>query len=158
MRRAREVPGGIRTTGSKPCLTPGGEPMMGAAPLSRPRLRTKEAYGKLPPLLFCAAARPGRMLARRIWFQDLPVGEVNSPLAVQSNRAVPRTVGPMYHSDERRCPRCGGIAHRVRRRTVDRFLSMLVLRYRFRCGAMGCGWEGNLPAKAPAEPITIRPS
>lgn len=158
MSRAHEVPGGIRTTGSKVLLKAGRRAYDGHGTPSRPRLRTKEAYGKLPPLLFCAAARAGRALARRIWFQDLPVGEVNSPLAVQSNRAVPRTVGPMYHSDERRCPRCGGIAHRVRRRTVDRFLSMLVLRYRFRCGAMGCGWEGNLPAKAPAEPITIRPS
>jgi len=48
-------------------------------------------------------------------------------------------------ADSRECPHCRGLAYRIRRRALDRFLSLIAPRHRFRCGSMGCGWEGNLP-------------
>jgi len=43
------------------------------------------------------------------------------------------------------CPACGGTLARIPRRLIDRIVSLVVLRHRYRCLAMGCGWEGNLP-------------
>lgn len=43
------------------------------------------------------------------------------------------------------CPACGGSVARIHRRLIDRLISMVVLRHRYRCLALGCGWEGNLP-------------
>ena len=59
----------------------------------------------------------------------------------------------MYRSHDRECPRCGGPAHRVQRRKIDRLISLFFPRRRFRCGSMGCGWEGNLPVKPSPGPI-----
>ena len=42
------------------------------------------------------------------------------------------------------CPRCGGVLVRVRRKPLDRLLSLFAPRRRVRCRAMGCGWEGTL--------------
>jgi len=59
----------------------------------------------------------------------------------------------MYLSHDRECPRCGGPAYRVQRRKIDRLISLFFPRRRFRCGSMGCGWEGNLPDKSSSEPM-----
>jgi hypothetical protein len=46
-----------------------------------------------------------------------------------------------------RCPRCGGALVRMRRKPFDRLLSLVSPRRRYRCRAMGCGWEGALRLK-----------
>ena len=51
----------------------------------------------------------------------------------------------MYLSSQRECPSCRGPAYRIRRRVIDRFVSLILPRHRFRCGVIGCGWEGRLP-------------
>ena len=51
----------------------------------------------------------------------------------------------MFDNFRGTCPVCHGVAHRIRRRLVDRLISMVVMRYRYRCESMLCGWEGNLP-------------
>jgi hypothetical protein len=43
-----------------------------------------------------------------------------------------------------RCPRCGGEVFRIRRRLIDRLLSLVLRLQRFRCLEMGCSWESNL--------------
>jgi hypothetical protein len=43
-----------------------------------------------------------------------------------------------------RCPCCGGAAHRVQRRLFDRFVNLFLPIYRYRCGSLGCSWEGIL--------------
>jgi hypothetical protein len=60
----------------------------------------------------------------------------------------------MYRSHDRECPRCGGPAYRVQRRAIDRLISLFLPRRRFRCGSMGCGWEGNLPLRPSSAPLT----
>lgn len=60
---------------------------------------------------------------------------------------------PMYRSHDQECPRCGGPAHRIQRRKIDRLISLLFPRRRFRCGSIGCGWEGNLPVRPSPAPI-----
>ena len=45
---------------------------------------------------------------------------------------------------ERECPMCRGRAYRVRRRPIDRLLSLFARRYRYRCASLSCGWEGAL--------------
>lgn len=47
-------------------------------------------------------------------------------------------------SRARRCPRCNGSAYRIERRFVDLLMSIFVPLRRYRCGRMGCIWEGNL--------------
>jgi hypothetical protein len=48
------------------------------------------------------------------------------------------------------CPRCGkGGLLRIRRRFIDRILSLFVRQRRFRCTHSGCQWEGNLREKKP---------
>lgn len=42
------------------------------------------------------------------------------------------------------CPRCAGPIDRVRRRAVDRLLSLVVPVQRFRCSSFGCNWCGLL--------------
>ena len=42
------------------------------------------------------------------------------------------------------CPRCDGDMIRVRRRLVDRFVSLFVGVRRFRCVSPACNWEGNV--------------
>jgi hypothetical protein len=46
-----------------------------------------------------------------------------------------------------RCPRCGHALVRMRRKLFDRLLSLVSPRRRYRCRAMGCGWEGTLRLK-----------
>ncbi len=43
------------------------------------------------------------------------------------------------------CPRCNGELDRIRRRLVDRLVSLFAPCYRYRCRSLGCHWEGNLP-------------
>lgn len=48
------------------------------------------------------------------------------------------------------CPRCGkGGLLRIRRRFIDRVLSLFVRQRRFRCTHSGCQWEGNLRERKP---------
>ena len=44
------------------------------------------------------------------------------------------------------CPICSGPVERVRRRFIDRLVSLITPVHRYRCQAKGwgCGWEGNL--------------
>jgi len=42
------------------------------------------------------------------------------------------------------CPRCRGALIRIRRRPIDRVISWLLPRHRYRCQSIGCGWEGTL--------------
>ncbi len=49
----------------------------------------------------------------------------------------------------RACPHCKGSVYRVPRRFVDVLLSTVFPVHRYRCGSMGCEWEGNLRAKRP---------
>jgi uncharacterized protein with PIN domain len=43
-----------------------------------------------------------------------------------------------------RCPRCSGPLVRIQRNLIDRCVSLLLPRRRYRCARMGCGWEGTL--------------
>lgn len=54
----------------------------------------------------------------------------------------------MYSAKARECPQCGTAAYRIRRRPIDRALSVLSPRWRYRCTLLGCGWEGNLAVDA----------
>jgi len=45
------------------------------------------------------------------------------------------------------CPRCQGALVRVRRLPLDRLISLLFPRHRYRCITIGCGWEGTLRRK-----------
>jgi len=54
----------------------------------------------------------------------------------------------MYSAKARECPQCGTAAYRIRRRPIDRALSLLSPRLRYRCTSIGCGWEGNLAVDA----------
>lgn len=44
----------------------------------------------------------------------------------------------------RTCPRCQGKAVRIRRRSIDRFMSHFRTVYRYQCLSLHCGWKGNL--------------
>jgi hypothetical protein len=39
---------------------------------------------------------------------------------------------------------------RIARRPVDRFHSLFRPIHRYQCIVLECGWQGNLPSKAPA--------
>ena len=54
----------------------------------------------------------------------------------------------VYRTSAGECPWCYGRAYRVQRRLIDRLLSLIAPRYRYRCGSLGCGWEGNLSLSA----------
>jgi hypothetical protein len=45
------------------------------------------------------------------------------------------------------CPRCRGALIRIPRRPIDRVVSLIFPRRRYRCVAIGCSWEGNLSAR-----------
>lgn len=47
----------------------------------------------------------------------------------------------------RMCPRCGGPVLRIRRRPIDRLLSLIRPVQRFQCIALECEWRGNLPRR-----------
>lgn len=42
------------------------------------------------------------------------------------------------------CPRCQAVAYRVRRRWIDRLISLFRPVRRYRCQEFRCGWEGNI--------------
>lgn len=44
----------------------------------------------------------------------------------------------------RRCPICGGYLERIRRRRLDRLLSLFVEVRRYQCQNHRCQWEGTL--------------
>jgi len=45
---------------------------------------------------------------------------------------------------ERECPVCGGPALRIRRRFIDRLISLVIPVHRYHCQTATCGWRGNL--------------
>jgi hypothetical protein len=47
-------------------------------------------------------------------------------------------------SDPVRCPQCGEVAVRVRRRPLDRVVSLVGLVWRFRCKNRECRWTGTV--------------
>ena len=42
------------------------------------------------------------------------------------------------------CPECHSGLNRVRRRFIDRLLSLVYPVHRYRCRSFDCNWEGNL--------------
>jgi hypothetical protein len=64
--------------------------------------------------------------------------------AAAGNVRAPR----VDESDSYTCPLCGlhGLI-RIRRRPIDRLLSLFVRQRRFRCTQPGCAWQGNLHEK-----------
>jgi len=63
----------------------------------------------------------------------------------------------MYGTRARECPQCGAASYRVRRRPIDRVLSLLSPLERYRCTLIGCGWEGNVAVGAPPGDTKILP-
>lgn len=65
------------------------------------------------------------------------------------------SVGSAYSaaaSNSEACPMCGKNALvRIRRRLIDRILSLFVRQRRFRCTQPGCQWQGNLRVKSSAQ-------
>lgn len=72
-----------------------------------------------------------------------------------SNKFHTRTP-PLYPADDARpvygqrrgCPRCGRDLLRVRRRYIDRILSLAIPVHRYHCLSMGCGWKGNIRVRS----------
>lgn len=57
------------------------------------------------------------------------------------------STGPASHASvatERTCSLCGEELIRIRRRAIDRLLSLFVPVQRYRCPRFSCQWEGNL--------------
>ena len=50
------------------------------------------------------------------------------------------------------CPKCDGPIYRIPRRSIDRVLSLISPKHRYRCGSWDCGWEGNLPSEGSRKP------
>ena len=50
----------------------------------------------------------------------------------------------MSNFRERECPMCGGPALRIRRRLIDRLVSLVIPVHRYQCQMATCGWHGNL--------------
>lgn len=57
-----------------------------------------------------------------------------------------------YSSLGRPCPRCNGLARRVKRRFIDVCVSIFMPVHRYRCREVDCSWEGNLHATLPPRP------
>lgn len=53
------------------------------------------------------------------------------------------------HEPTAKCPVCGGALKRIRRRPVDRLVSLFRPVMRYRCTAPRCDWMGNLPKPRP---------
>jgi hypothetical protein len=51
----------------------------------------------------------------------------------------------MKDSVSKICPRCGEPVFRIRRRLIDRVISVVRPVQRYRCDALQCQWTGNLP-------------
>jgi hypothetical protein len=56
------------------------------------------------------------------------------------------------------CAVCHGTAYRIRRQFVDRLLSLVAPRRRYRCGAIGCEWEGTVPLEHCSLPGSNEPA
>lgn len=56
------------------------------------------------------------------------------------------------------CPECNSPVRRVRRRLIDRIVSLITPVRRYRCCAYGwgCNWRGNLRVRINKKPATIR--
>ena len=52
------------------------------------------------------------------------------------------------------CPHCAGSVLRIHRRWIDRLVGALIFMHvrRYRCGAPGCNWRGNLRCLSYAGP------
>lgn len=50
------------------------------------------------------------------------------------------------------CAQCQGHAYRVRRLFLDHLVGLISRRYRYRCVAIRCGWEGTLRTEECAAP------
>lgn len=61
---------------------------------------------------------------------------------------------PLVSSDDdnERCPVCNGVTHRIRRRPIDKLINIFYPIYRYRCGSLGCHWQGNLFADEDPDP------
>src|SRR4051794_29374419 len=66
-----------------------------------------------------------------------------------------RIVSSEHHSYQRECPFCQGVADRVHRHFFDRVISLIHLKYRYRCRSGVCRWEGTLPAFADNSKATV---
>jgi hypothetical protein len=79
-----------------------------------------------------------------------PDHSMASPLRDARDRGItpggnPSAAGGACHASRgRTCPRCNGSIYRVERRFVDLLVSVLIPVHRYRCGEMGCSWEGNM--------------
>ena len=73
----------------------------------------------------------------------------STEISFNSGRS-PTVAYQVDHSGRYACPHCGqhGLL-RIRRRFVDRLLSLFVRQRRFRCTHSGCQWEGNLRERKP---------
>jgi len=45
------------------------------------------------------------------------------------------------------CPVCGSATRRIRRRPIDRAVSLIFKVWRFRCSSRACSWEGTMRMK-----------
>lgn len=61
-----------------------------------------------------------------------------------ANLRPPRELHVVYAG---KCPCCNGPVYRIQRRSFDRFINIFLPVYRYRCGSLGCSWEGNLPVQ-----------
>jgi len=59
-----------------------------------------------------------------------------------SKKAREQAASAAYRN--RHCPLCAGAITRVRRRTIDRVIALIVPLHRYRCKSLQCGWEGTL--------------
>jgi hypothetical protein len=60
-------------------------------------------------------------------------------------------------TSEHRCPRCAAHLIRVRRRVVDRLLSLFVPVHRYECSHYCCGWKGSIRVRSGvAETLSVR--
>jgi len=68
--------------------------------------------------------------------------------SLSSFRQYPKAIC-VIELDSYWCPLCGqhGLI-RIRRRLIDRILSLFVRQRRFRCTQPGCQWQGNLREKS----------
>jgi hypothetical protein len=90
--------------------------------------------------LAASAPAAGYVLRRTSDQQEKAMGN-----ASDSGDTPPRSYAT--HDDTyRHCPRCNRTAVRIRRRFIDRVLSLIYPVHRFQCISMHCGWKGNLRA------------
>lgn len=78
--------------------------------------------------------------------EEMPATVRTSPTPVKRVRGYTPRDTKKHPMNEPHCPYCNGPVIRIRRRFVDRVLSvfMPVQRYRCHMKGWGCDWEGNL--------------